>query len=74
MCIRDRTCCVFTVTPDGSSAAAVSQNCSYLQNTGFPTPYDAATDGTTIEYTVSKCDNGEAIGMYSAKGKIAKLT
>lgn len=42
-------CCVF-MSIDGSD---VSQNCSYIQNPGFPNNYV----GSGISYTVGKCDS-----------------
>ncbi len=50
---RFGVCCVFIVT---GTSATISQNCTYLQNPGFPSTY---TDTTAITYTIQKCDNSE---------------
>ena len=44
-------CCLFVIT-DGSST--ISQNCTYIQNPGFPSVY-SSTSGLT--YTVAKCSS-----------------
>merc|ERR1711860_347161 len=43
------TCCVFTVSTSGST---ISQNCTYIQNTNYPSAY---TSASTLKYTVNKC-------------------
>ncbi|XP_040574106.2 uncharacterized protein [Lepeophtheirus salmonis] len=42
-------CCVFMITSCGGT---VTQNCSYIKNPNFPSPY---TDTTACRYTVNKC-------------------
>ena len=42
-------CCLFVIT-DGSST--ITQNCTYIQNPGFPSVYSSTTG---LTYTVSKC-------------------
>lgn len=44
-------CCVF-IQSNGNTA--ITQNCSYISNPGFPNSY---TDNTAITYTVNKIDN-----------------
>ncbi len=48
-------CCVFTVSTTGSS---ITQNCSYIQNPGFPT---AVMGGTAVTYTINKCASSECL-------------
>jgi len=44
-------CCVFTTT---ETTADISENCTYIQNPGFPSPFtDTATD-SSFAYTVEK--------------------
>ncbi len=46
-------CCVFIVNAAGGGT--VSQNCTYIQNEGYP----SALTGTTAQtYTVQKCSSG----------------
>ena len=44
-------CCLFTVSNTGST---INQNCTYLQNPGFPSTY---TSTTSLTYTVAKCSD-----------------
>ena len=46
-------CCVFSFSTSG---ATLTQNSSYIQNPGFPSPY---IGGTGVTYTVSKASSGE---------------
>lgn len=46
---RFGVCCVFLVT---DAATSVSQNCTYIQNPGYPSPL---TTTTSLSYTVNKC-------------------
>jgi len=41
-------CCLFTT----QTAGTISENCTYIQNPGFPSAY---TTGSTIQWTVAKC-------------------
>ena len=50
---RFGVCCLFTLSTSGST---ISQNCSYIQNPGFPT---ALAGGSAVSYTVNKCNDGE---------------
>ena len=45
-------CCLFTVQSGGT----ISENCTYIQNPGFPSGY---TDLSSISWTVAKCSNGK---------------
>ena len=47
--LRFGVCCLFTVSSSGST---ITQNCTYIQNPGFPSTY---TSTTALTYTVSKC-------------------
>ena len=49
---RFGVCCVFVVTTE----SMVVQNCTYIQNEGFPTPLNEAT---AQSYTVQRCNSGE---------------
>ncbi len=51
---RFGVCCVFILTGTGSTT--VTQNCTYIQNTGFPS---ALTGTTAVSYTVQKCSCGK---------------
>ncbi len=44
-------CCTFQIT---STNDQISQNCTYLQNPGFPS---ATTDATALSWTVNKCSD-----------------
>ena len=46
---RFGVCCVFLYSTGGSE---VSENCSYIQNPGFPSAY---TETTALTYTIKKC-------------------
>ena len=48
---RFGVCCLFTVSSTGST---INQNCTYLQNPGFPSTY---TSTTSLTYTVAKCSD-----------------
>lgn len=48
-------CCLFTVT---DTSAQITQNCTYIQNPGFPMAY---TETANIQYNVQKCANGTHI-------------
>ncbi len=52
---RFGVCCLFILS---TSAATISENCTYLQNPSFPSVYSSATG---LTYTISKC----ATGNYS---------
>jgi len=41
-------CCLFTTQTSGT----ISENCSYIQNPGFPSTY---TTSSTIQWTIAKC-------------------
>lgn len=53
---RFGVCCVFTFTGD---TATTNNNCSYLQNPGFPGAFNGTTTATTVTYTVQKCSDGK---------------
>lgn len=44
-------CCLFISKASGT----ISENCTYIQNPGFPTAY---TTLSTVSWTVNKCSNG----------------
>lgn len=46
-------CCVFLVSASGGT---ISQNCTYVQNPGFPSTYG---DTAELTYTVYKCSAGK---------------
>ena len=46
-------CCLFVVSTTG---ATIEQNCTYIQNPGFPS---TLSDSTSLSYTVKKCSCGE---------------
>ena len=50
---RFGVCCLFILS---STSSTISQNCSYIQNPGFPT---ALAGGSAVSYTVNKCNDGE---------------
>ncbi len=58
-------CCVF-VLRGGSDGNTVTQNCTYVQNTGFPS---ALTDTTAMSFTVQKCSDGAAM-FGNSMGKL----
>ncbi len=41
-----------------TTGTTITQNCTYLQNPGFPTGY---TTATSVTYTIAKCDNSDCI-------------
>ena len=45
-------CCVFTLT---DQSGQVNQNCTYIQNPGYPQSY---TSVASVSYTINKCANG----------------
>jgi hypothetical protein len=51
---RFGVCCVFLIS--ASSGGAVSQNCTYIQNPNFPSPY---TGTKAVSYTVQKSSSGK---------------
>ncbi len=57
---RFGVCCVFILT--GTGTTVITQNCTYIQNTGFPS---ALADTTALQYTVQKCSNG----MHAHQGR-----
>ena len=50
---RFGVCCLFILS---STSSTISQNCSYIQNPGFPT---ALAGGSAVSYTINKCNDGE---------------
>ena len=51
---RFGVCCLFLVTGTGDE---ISQNCSYIQNAGFPMAY---TDmASSIQHMIRKCDDSK---------------
>ena len=50
-------CCLFVAT---SGNGRLNQNCSYIQNPGFPSA--VADAATALTYTVTRCSNGQWIG------------
>ena len=46
-------CCLFVVSTTG---ATIEQNCTYIQNPGFPS---TLSDSTSLSYTVKKCSCGK---------------
>ncbi len=57
-------CCVIILSGTGSTS--VSQNCTYIQNSGFPS---ALTSTNAISYTVNKCNDGNLF-IHSSTGSI----
>ena len=51
ICFRFGVCCLFMTSTSGT----ISENCTYLQNPGYPGAY---TTTTTIQWTVAKCSTG----------------
>ncbi len=50
-------CCVFIFTATNSR---ISENCSYIQNPGFPTAFSpTGTAPNTFTYTVNRKDNSK---------------
>ena len=49
---RFGVCCLFTYSTSGTT---IKQNCSYIQNPGFPSVY---TTTTALTYKVSKLQSG----------------
>ena len=47
---RFGVCCVFVLSTSGT----VTQNCTYIQNPGYPSSYA----GSGLTYTVNKCSSG----------------
>ena len=45
-------CCIFLVSASGGT---ITQNCTYIQNPGFPSVYGATT---AVSYTIQKCAPG----------------
>ena len=64
---RFGVCCIFVISTTGST---VTQNCSYVQNPGFPS---ALTAVTPLEFTINKCANSNS-SNYIWQGLISKLT
>ena len=50
---RFGVCCVFIVTDSG---ATINQNCTYIRNPGYPSPY---TGSSGVSYTINKCSSGK---------------
>lgn len=48
-------CCLVTVNSCSSTAVEVSQNCTYIQNPGFPTAF---TNATTCNYNINRIQDG----------------
>ena len=51
---RFGVCCVFILNT--LQATTVTQNCTYIQNSGFP---NELTDTNPVSFTVAKCSNGK---------------
>ncbi|TRY80433.1 hypothetical protein TCAL_15490, partial [Tigriopus californicus] len=70
-CFRFGVCCVFLVSTSG---ATVTQNCSYVRNSNFPSPLDSTSQ---ISYNIQKCDqsnpNGNGCLQYHT-GLTGRLT
>ena len=49
---RFGVCCVFILSSEGT----VSQNCTYIRNPDYPSPYGQTS---TIRYTITKCSPGK---------------
>ena len=49
--IRFGVCCWFTLQNTGE----LSQNCTYVQNPGYPSAY---TDTASLKYTIRRCSEG----------------
>ena len=52
-------CCVFIVSTSGGVA---QQNCSYIQNPGYPSSY---TGTSSVTYTIQKCTSGKMVFMIN---------
>ncbi len=61
-------CCLFLYTASGS---AIAQNCSYIQNPGFPSAY---TGTNAISYTIQKCSTGRTLQYMKMYYVIFKVT
>ncbi len=53
MCHRFGVCCLFIL--DGTGTTAINQNCTYIQNPGFPSEYADVND---LSFTINRCSNG----------------
>jgi hypothetical protein len=51
-------CCVFLYNT--ATSLSISQNCSYIQNPGFPAAY---TGQSSVTYTINKCDSCKWIAL-----------
>ena len=58
---RFGVCCVFIVSTSGG---VVQQNCSYIQNPGYPSSY---TGTSSVTYTIQKCNTGYDIFVKEIK-------
>jgi hypothetical protein len=56
--LRFGVCCIFTLTNGGT----VSQNCTYIQNPGFPSSYGSTS---AINYMVTKSSSGTQLSFPS---------
>ena len=56
--VRFGVCCVFI-----SNGGNVLQNCTYLQNPGFPAAYSGTS---SVTYTLQKCNNSEKERCWSS--------
>ena len=50
-CCRFGVCCIFVIQDTGGT---INQNCTYIQNPGFPSAY---SETTALTYTVTKCSD-----------------
>ena len=44
-----------------ADGGTVTQNCSYIQNAGFPSPLSDDDANGNVEYRIRKCSNGKSL-------------
>ncbi len=49
---RFGVCCIFVTSTSGST---ITQNCTYIQNPGYPSAYGGTS---SVSYTIQKCSSG----------------
>ena len=60
-CLRFGVCCVFQITDAGRE---ITENCTYIQNPGFPA---VTTETNALTFNVRKCSDGKVFrsNMYN---------
>ncbi len=59
---RFGVCCLFVLQESGT----VRENCTYVQNDGFPTPL-GADNADDVQFTVERCSEGQ-ISQSGSRG------